>query len=115
MGLNLSLNKHVAWGKLLTYSVPQFLHLQGIQNNISVLLFQYLFSRYLLSAKHWGLGGLPADLGETMNSQGHFRSGERIGGKKWRRDQVFVGWGRRHKPRPLGKPLGVATWELRSP
>lgn len=41
-----------------------------------------------------------------MNSQGHFRSGERIGGKKWRRDQVFVGWGRSHKPRPLGKPLG---------
>lgn len=67
VGLNLSLNKHVAWGKLLTYSVPQFLHLQGIQNNISVLLFQYLFSRYLLSAKHWGLRGLPADLGETDN------------------------------------------------
>lgn len=41
-----------------------------------------------------------------MNSQDHFRSGERVGGNKWRRrDQVFVGW-ERHKPRPLREPLG---------
>lgn len=78
MGLNLSLNKHVAWGKLLTYSVPQFLHLQGIHNNISILLFRYLFSRDLLTVYYClpstGDSGVSQQTYRrlTVNSQGHF-------------------------------------------
>ena len=76
LGLNLSLNEHGTWGKLLGFSVPPFPYLQDGGKSASISLLRYSFSRLgvecPLSARRWELRGLQADRREAGNSHKHF-------------------------------------------